>query len=113
MGDVEMIEVWTISGFIDPSNPTADASVEGWLFLIQPNAMANTNKFERIPIPDNHLLIQPTGMQSCYRHAVKGQVSKYIRWVITVREVNSNVLQKLCTKDGKVNDVQVIDLMCY
>eukprot|EP00029_Vermamoeba_vermiformis_P014559 TRINITY_DN9676_c0_g1_i1.p1 TRINITY_DN9676_c0_g1~~TRINITY_DN9676_c0_g1_i1.p1 ORF type:complete len:729 (+),score=2.10 TRINITY_DN9676_c0_g1_i1:1-2187(+) len=84
LGPTPLIEVLTISGFLDPADLRSTDCPVGWQFVVR-NALKDT---KYIQLSDNMLLVQPPGMQARAKHGVVGVMSQFIRWVITVRRVD-------------------------
>ncbi len=46
------------------------------------------------------ILIQPEGMQSFLKHRVEGIMTPFIRWVITIRDVDPDLLRSSSLEKG-------------
>lgn len=112
LGDPQLIEVYTLSGFIDICDVTHDVEPVGWNFVVQqrkppPNGTTKRNAINYltvythsngfnaeehyIPLRDNMMLLQPRGMQATLNHYVQGIRSPFVRWVATIRDVDIDI----------------------
>ena len=77
--------VWGLTVIVDIEHPLEPVHLEGWRFRVAQHP-ENKPLFD-VPMPDNSFLCQPRGMQLNWNHSVYGKHSRYLRWIITFRNI--------------------------
>lgn len=71
-----------------------------WYFTVKHN---DTGIETPVQLHDNCLLIQPKGMQAHYKHKVHGTFNTFMRWVATIRDVDSETLQSWLSRKKRIH----------